>query len=69
MRHIRSPGSRVRGSQLRCLGHVVRTDGTAVGKAMLRKDLPGLRPELDLREVGEDMKVAGASDSYVKRIE
>lgn len=47
----------------RCLGHVLRIDSAVVGRAMLRKELPGLRPEQELTDgVGEDTKVVGAKD-------
>lgn len=60
----------MRGSLLRCLGHVLRIDSAVVARAMLRKELPGLRPEVDLMDqVGEDMKVIDAKDSYVKKAE
>lgn len=60
----------MRGSRLRGLGHVVRIDSAVAARAMLRKEPPGLRPEVDLMDqVGEDMKVVDAKDGYVKRIE
>lgn len=48
----------------------MRIDSAVVARAMLRKELPGLRPEVDLMDqVGEDMKVIDAKDSYVKKAE
>lgn len=51
------------------MGHVLRIDSAVVARVMLRKELPGLRAEVVMDEAGEDRKVVGAKDSYVKGIE